>query len=179
MSYLSLKGDGGFGGFGRVNDNPWCSMDRGPMAHMAILHLGFELGAGQRLVHQEDGIPETSDVGCGISKQKGPQVAHGHRWHSEFFLANSGTLSPYSTGFLTSSSVPLSHWRHRKTMEDKSSKMFKDLQRFALRVLQVAWGQLTPRPAANALHFGQVHSASQRKTSKVCAALLCRTTSFD
>ena len=65
---------------------PWMSM----APWLFCPGLGFELGAGERLVHQEDGIPETSDVGCGISKQKGTQVEHGH----SFFLANSGTLSP-------------------------------------------------------------------------------------
>lgn len=73
----------------------------------AILRLGFELGKGQRLVHQEDGIPETSDVfAAAFRSRKVPKLSTDT---VSFFLANSGTLSPYSTGFLTSSSVPLSH----------------------------------------------------------------------
>ena len=131
--------------------------------------LGFEVAGGQRLVHQEDGIPGAVSIsGLGpksvkdVRDVKGPQVEHIWTWS---FLANSGNSGCQYTAEAFSAPPPID--------KDKSSKTFKgSLCGYKLPEVNSA---VTPSPTANALHFGQVHRASQRKASKVCAALLCRT----
>ena len=127
-----------------INDNQWVSgrwmvhwsMDvHGPMAILPWPGIWTRCRPETR----PPGRWHSWDVWCGLRHFEAERYPSWAR--TQLFPCQLRHIVPV-TGFLTSSSVPLSHWRHRKTWEDKSSKMFKDLQRFALRVmLQVAWGQ--------------------------------------
>ena len=91
-----------------------------------------------------------------------PVLGNPHIW-THFFFQHSRP-SRYSTGFLTSS-VTLT----RKTRVQRPSKV-----RFAAATscLKSTVQTVTPCPAANALHFGQVHSAKLQKFAQLCFVAL-------